>query len=50
MAIDETFMRLNNIRMQNKKEELKKMLKDENLSQEEKIKISQQIFQGIINQ
>lgn len=49
-ATDETFMRLSNIKMQNKKEELKKMLKDENISQEEKMKISQQIFQGLINQ
>ena len=50
MAIDETFMRLDNIKMQIKKEKLKKMLKDENISQEEKLKISQQIFQGLINQ
>ena len=49
-AIDETFMRLDNIKMQIKKEKLKKMLKDENISQEEKLKISQQIFQGLINQ
>ena len=43
-------MRLDNIKMQIKKEKLKKMLKDENISQEEKLKISQQIFQGLINQ
>ena len=43
-------MRLSNIKMQNKNEELKKMLKDENISQEEKMKISQQIFQGLITQ
>ena len=49
-AADETFTRLNKIKLQNKKEQLKKMLKDETISQEEKMKISQQIFQGLINQ
>ena len=49
-AIDETFVRLDNIKKQIKKEKLKKMLKDDSISQEEKLKISQQIFQGLINQ
>ena len=49
-AIDETFVRLDNIKKQIKKEKLKKMLKDNSISQEEKLKISQQIFQGLINQ
>ena len=49
-AIDETFLRLNKMKVQNKKDKLKKMLKDENISKEEKLEISKQIFQGLINQ
>ena len=43
-AIDETISRLNQINEQKEKEELKKMLKDENLSAEEKLQISAKIF------
>ena len=43
-AINETISRLNQINEQKEKEELKKMLKDENLSAEEKLQISAKIF------
>jgi hypothetical protein len=46
-AVDETFLRLERFRIQDKKEELKKKLKDENLTAEEKLKISTQIFQNL---
>lgn len=49
-AVDETFLRLNKLKKQNRKEELKRMLKDESLSAEEKLKISTQIFQELKNQ
>ena len=43
-AIDETISRLKKINEQQEKEKLKKMLKDENLSAEEKLQISAKIF------
>ncbi len=46
-AVDETFLRLERFRIQDKKEELKKLLKDENLSAEEKLKISTEIFKNL---
>lgn len=46
-AVDETFLRLERFRIQDKKEELKKMLKDENLSAEEKLRISTEIFKNL---
>ena len=49
-AVLETFSRLDKMKLQLKKEELKKMLKDENLSEQEKIKISAKIFQELRNQ
>ena len=49
-AIDETISRLNKLFDIQKRSELKKMLKDENLSPEEKIKLSTQIFQELKNQ
>ena len=49
-AVMETFSRLDKMKLQIKKEELKKMLKDENVSEEEKIKISAKIFQELRNQ
>jgi hypothetical protein len=49
-AADEIFVRLNKIKLKNKKDELKKKLKDDTISQEEKMRISQQIFQGLLNQ
>ena len=49
-AVDETFTRLNTLKKQNKREQLKKMLKDDTLSAEEKLKISTTIFQELKNQ
>ena len=49
-ALDETFMRLNAMLIQHKKNELKKMLKDSTLSADEKLKISTKIFQELKNQ
>ena len=46
-AIAETLTRLKKLKQQNKKEELKKLLKDDSLSEEEKLKISTQIFQEL---
>ena len=48
-AIDETIFRLEKLKIQNKKDELKKLLKDNSLSEEEKLKISTQIFQDFKN-
>ena len=48
-AIDETIFRLEKLKIQNKKDELKKLLKDNTLSEEEKLKISTQIFQDFKN-
>lgn len=48
-AVKETLSRLNKIKIQARHEELKKMLRDKNLSQQEKLKISQEIFQTIQN-
>jgi len=42
-AVDETFFRLKKIRDKSKKDELKKLLKDENITQEEKMQILQSI-------
>ena len=42
-AVDETFFRLNKLKEESKKEELRKLLKDEQISQEEKLKILQTI-------
>ena len=49
-AIDETISRLNKLNEIRKKNELKKMLKDNTLSAEEKLRISTQIFQDLKNQ
>ena len=49
-AVDETFARLNRLKIQYKKEELKKKLKDNSLSPEEKLRISTEIFQELRNQ
>ena len=49
-AISETILRLNKMNEQRKKEELKKLLKDDNLSAEEKLQISAKIFQELKNQ
>lgn len=46
-AVDETLSRLEKLKQQNKKDELMRLLKDDSLSQEEKLKISQQIFQQL---
>ena len=48
-AIDETIFRLEKLKIQNKKDEAKKLLKDNSLSEEEKLKISTQIFQDFKN-
>ncbi len=45
LALDETFMRLNKLKEQNKKDELKRKLMDDSLSAEEKMDISSKIFQ-----
>ncbi len=49
-AIDETLIRLERIKKQYKKDELRRKLKDESLSPQEKLRISQEIFQQIKNQ
>ena len=49
-AIDETISRLNNLNEQQKRNELRKLLKDTSLSAEEKLRISTQIFQELKNQ
>lgn len=49
-ALTETLMRLDSIKLKNRKEELKKQLKNDSLSAEEKLKISMEIFQGLRNQ
>ena len=49
-AIDETISRLKKLNEIRKKNELKKMLKDDTLSAEEKLRISTQIFQELKNQ
>ena len=49
-AIDETISRLNKLNEQQKRNELKKLLKNENLSAEEKLQISTKIFQELKNQ
>lgn len=49
-AVDETLSRLNMLQVQHKKNELKKMLKDDTLSAEEKLRISTQIFEELKNQ
>ena len=49
-AVDETFKRLDNLKQQYRKNELKRMLKDNNLTQEEKLEISTKIFQELKKQ
>ncbi len=49
-AVDETFERLENLKQQYRKNELKKMLKDNNLTPEEKLEISTKIFQELKKQ
>ncbi len=49
-AVDETFIRLDNLKKQYRKNELKKMLKDKNLTTEEKLEISTKIFQELKKQ
>ena len=49
-AVRETIQRLNKMNEQKKKEELKKLLKDNTLSAEEKLQISAKIFQELKNQ
>ena len=49
-AIDETISRLNKLNEQEKRNRLKKMLKDDTLSAEEKLQISTQIFKELKNQ
>ena len=49
-AIDETISRLNKLNELCKKNELKKLLKDNTLSAEEKLQISTKIFQELKNQ
>lgn len=46
-AVDEIFIRLNRLKEQNKRENLRKMLKDDTLTQEEKLKLSQKFFQEL---
>ena len=46
-AVDEIFIRLTKLKEQDKKEKLRKLLKDETISQEEKLKLSQQFFQEL---
>ncbi len=48
-AVDETFERLENLKQQYRKNELKKMLKNNNLTEEEKLVISTKIFQELKN-
>jgi len=49
-AINETISRLKKLNEQQKRNELKRMLKDDTLSAEEKLKISTQIFNELKNQ
>ena len=49
-AIDETLTRLNKLKHQYKKDELKRLLKDDSLSQEEKEKLSAKIFEELKQQ
>ncbi len=49
-ALDETLSRLDTLKKLHRREELKKMLRDETLSPEEKLKISTRIFQELKNQ
>lgn len=49
-AIDETIFRLQKMNEQLKRDELKKMLKDDTLSAEQKLQISAKIFQELKNQ
>ena len=49
-AVDEIFIRLEKLKEQNKKENLRKLLKDETLSQDEKLKLSQKFFQELQQQ
>lgn len=49
-AIDETLSRLAQLNEQHKKNELKKLLKDNSLSKEEKLQISAKIFKELKNQ
>ncbi len=49
-AVDETFKRLDSLKQQYRKNELKRMLKDNNLTQEEKLEISTRIFQELKKQ
>ena len=46
-AVDETFERLDNLKQQYRKNELKKKLKDDSLTPEEKLEISTKIFQEL---
>ena len=49
-AIDETIERLNKLKHKTKRDELKKLLKDNTISQEQKLQISTKIFQELKNQ
>ena len=49
-AINETLTRLTNLKTLNKKNELKKMLHDDTLTDEQKLQISTRIFQELKNQ
>ena len=49
-AIDETIDRLTKLKHKTKRDELKKMLKDNSISSEEKLQISTKIFQELKNQ
>lgn len=49
-AIDETLTRLKRIKQQNKKDKLKRLLKDDSLSQEEKMNLSVKIFEELKQQ
>lgn len=46
-AIDETLTRLSNLKQQDKKDKLKRLLKDDTLSQEEKMNLSAKIFEEL---
>lgn len=48
-AVDETLSRLDRLKKLYRREELKRMLKDDSLSPEEKLKISTKIFQELSN-
>jgi len=49
-AVDETISRLAKLKQQNRKDELKRMLKDETLTEQEKLELSAKIFQELKNQ